>query len=118
MDCDCSLQGACIKHCDGQCIANTHQVAQVNQQVDARNIPFFSQRRSSASAALRYCVGSTSKLRKALRHAASDSTWLKGVVPMRCKVACCSAWKAACKSFGVGPLVMSRARITPPATPG
>ena len=50
--------------------------------IDGRSPPFVT-RRSSASAAERYCVGSTPKPRNVRRHAASDGTSLSGVSPIR-----------------------------------
>ena len=80
--------------------------------------PCLVRRRSRASAALRYCVGLTPNAEKARRHAARLGRSESGVSPMRWSAAVCSAWYAASRAGGVGPLASPCARITSPMISG
>ena len=64
--------------------------------------PCLTRRRSSASAAERYCVGSTPKARKTERQAASVGSSQSGVSPRRARTAACSSRKAVASAAEAG----------------
>ena len=72
---------------DGERISDAHRFARSTSLPMDGNSPCFVSRRRSASAAERYCVGSTPKPRNTLRHAASVGSSLSGVSPIRATAA-------------------------------
>ena len=94
-------------------IPDAHQVRQIHERPDGRQLALFRQAPEERLAAERYCVGSTPKPRNTFRQAASVGSSLRGVSPIRSRAASVSSWKAAARPGGVGSLWTPVAWMTP-----